>query len=168
MQLISIGFGRAALPLDFVNQLRRLRERGIVRLVDAAFVAKDEHDGLTTIKVSDLDEDETVLLGMVAGAFVGYGALGEKGIDLGAEVGAMSSEDGFFGLSSDELDEIADRIPRGTAATFIMLEHLWAIGLKEAMRNAGGEVIGQGWITPETLIAMGKSMADEADAGNNH
>ena len=154
------------MPCDFINQLRRLRERGIVRLVDAAFVAKDEHDGLTTIKVSDLDEDEAVLLGMVAGALVGYGALGEKGIDLGADIGAMSSEDGFFGLSQDDLDEIADRIPRGTAATFIMLEHLWAIGLKEAMRNAGGEVIGQGWISPATLIAMGESMAEEADAEN--
>jgi len=168
MQLISIGFGRAALPLDFINQLRRLRERGVVRLVDAAFVAKDEHDGLTTIKVSDVDEDEAVFLGMIAGALVGYGALGDKGIDLGAEVGAISSEDGFFGLSKDDLDEIADRIPRGTAATFILLEHLWAVGLKEAMRNVGGEVIGQGWITPATLIAMGQSMAEEAEASNNH
>src|SRR3954451_23864165 len=95
MQLISIGFGQAALPLDFINQLRRLRERGVVRLVDAAFVAKDEHDGLTTIKVTDIEADEAVFLGMVAGALVGYGALGEKGMDLGAEVGAISSEDGF-------------------------------------------------------------------------
>jgi len=168
LQLITIGFGQAALPLDFINQLRRLRERGVVRLVDAAFVAKDEHDGLTTIKATDIEADEAVFLGMVAGALVGYGALGEKGMDLGAEVGAISSEDGFFGLSKDDLDEIADRIPRGTSATFILLEHLWAIGLKEAMRNSGGEVIGQGFITPATLIAMGRSMAEEADALNNH
>ena len=45
------------------------------------------------------------------------------------------AEDGLFGLSSDDIDEIADRIPRGTAATFILLEHLWAIELKEAIQS---------------------------------
>ncbi|HEY7030564.1 MAG TPA: hypothetical protein VH482_04505 [Thermomicrobiales bacterium] len=166
LQLIVIGFGRAEIPLDFVNQLRRLRDAGIVRLVDAVFVSKDEHDDLNTIKVSDLSADEAVLLGTIAGALVGYGALGEEGIDRGAEIGMLSGEDGLFGLSRDDVDEIADRIPRGTAATFILLEHLWAIGLKEAVRNADGAVIGQGWITPETLVAMGKQMAEEAEANS--
>ena len=40
MQLVVIGFGQAALPLDFVNQLRRLRDDGIVRLVDAYSLPK--------------------------------------------------------------------------------------------------------------------------------
>ncbi len=164
MQLIVIGFGHASLPLDFVNQLRRLREAGVVRLLDAVFIAKDEHENLNAIKVTDLDEDETILLGAIAGALVGYGAIGDEGIERGAEIGRLSSEDGIFGLSSDDLDEIADRIPRGTAATFLLLEHLWAIGLKEAIRNADGAVIGQGWITPETLIEVGKKMAEEAEA----
>src|SRR5689334_12812641 len=150
IQLVVIGFGHTALPLDFVNQLRRLREQGIVRLVDAVFVSKDEHGELNAIKVTDLDPDEAAFLGAMAGALFGYGALGEEGIDRGAEVGALSSEDGVFGLSSDDIDEIADRIPRGTAAAFILLEHLWAIGLKEAVRVADGKVIGQGFITPET------------------
>jgi uncharacterized membrane protein len=162
LQLIVIGFGHASLPLDFVNQLRRLRDAGVVRLVDAVFVAKDEHDGLTSIKVSDISQDEAVLLGTIAGALIGYGAIGDEGIDLGAEIGSLSSEDGLFGLSTDDIDEIADRIPRGTAAAFILLEHLWAIGVKEAVRNADGQVIAQGWITPSTLVAMGEKMAEEA------
>lgn len=164
MQLVVIGFGHAALPLDFVNQLRELRDAGVVRLVDAVFVAKDEHDNLNAIKVSDISEDEAVLLGTIAGALIGYGAIGEEGIDRGAEIGALSSEDGIFGLSTDDIDEIADRIPRGRSVTFILLEHLWAIGLKEAIRNADGAVIAQGWITPATLIAMGEKMAEEAGA----
>ncbi|MFL5759681.1 MAG: DUF1269 domain-containing protein [Thermomicrobiales bacterium] len=165
MQLIVIGFGHAALPLDFVNQLRKLREAGVVRLVDAVFVAKDEHDELTAVKQSDISKEESVLLGTIVGALVGYGAVGQTGIELGAEIGSLSSEDGLFGLSTDDIDEIADRIPRGTAATFILLEHLWAIGLKEAVRNADGQVIAQGWITPTTLVAMGEKMAEEAGVG---
>jgi uncharacterized membrane protein len=164
MQLIAIGFGHASLPLDFVNQLRQLRDAGVVRLVDAVFVAKDEHDNLNAIKVSDITAEEAVLLGTIAGALIGYGAIGEEGIDRGAEIGKLSSEDGLFGLSTDDIDEIADRIPRGTAATFILLEHLWAIGVKEAIRNADGQVIAQGWITPATLVAMGERMAEEAGA----
>jgi len=164
MQLIVIGFGRAALPLDFVNQLRRLRDAGVVRLVDAVFVAKDEHAGLTSIKVTDISEDEAVLLGTIAGALFGYGALGEAGIDRDAEIGMLSAEDGVFGLSSDDIDEIADRIPRGTAAAFLLVEHLWAIGVKEAIHNAEGVVIAEGFITPKTLIEMGRELTDENGA----
>jgi len=164
MQLIAIGFGHASLPTNFVDELRRLRDAGVVRLVDAVFVAKDEHDKLNTIRVSDITPEEAVLLGTIAGALVGYGAIGEEGIDRGAEIGMLSSDDGLFGLSTDDVDEIADRIPRGTAATFILVEHLWAIGLKEAIHDAAGQVIAQGWITPATLVAMGEQMAEEAES----
>ena len=78
--IVVIGFGQAALPLDFVNQLRRLRDDGIVRLVDAVFVSKDEHGDLNEIRASDLSEEEAVLLGTLAGALFGYGAAGEEGV----------------------------------------------------------------------------------------
>jgi uncharacterized membrane protein len=164
LQLIAIGFEHASLPLNFVNQLRQLRDAGVVRLVDAVFVAKDEHDNLNALQVTDLAKDEVLLLGTIVGALIGYGAIGEQGIDRGAEIGMLSSEDGLFGLSADDIDEIADRIPRGSAATFILLEHLWAIGVKDAIREADGQVIAQGWLTPTTLIAMGERMAEEAGA----
>jgi|SwirhisoilCB1_FD_contig_91_1482012_length_1520_multi_2_in_0_out_0_3 uncharacterized membrane protein len=161
MQLIVIGFGEAALPLDFVNQLRRLRQAGIVRLVDAVFISKDEHGDLNEIQVSDLSKDEAVLLGTIAKALVGYGVAGEEGAEI-ALLEGLAPEGGEFGLDSEDIDEIADLIPRGTAAAFLMVEHLWAIGLKEAIRNADGTVIAHGWITPATLVAMGEEAAAEA------
>src|SRR5687767_14855074 len=141
LQLLVIGFAQAALPLDFVNQLRRLRDDGIVRLVDAVFVAMDEHGDLTEIRATDFSEEEAVLFGALAGALFGYGAAGEEGAALGAVAGGLATEGGEFGLDDDDIDEIADRIPRGTAAAFILLEHLWAIGLKEGLRNANGVVV---------------------------
>jgi uncharacterized membrane protein len=164
IQLVVLGFGQAALPLDFVNQLRRLRDDGIVRLVDAVFVAKDEHGDLNEIRASDLSEDEAILLGTLAGALFGYGAAGEEGAVLGAEFGGLAGEAGEFGLDREDIDEIADLIPRGSAAAFLLLEHLWAIGLKESLRNANGEVIAHGWVTPASLIAMGEEAAAEAEA----
>jgi uncharacterized membrane protein len=165
MQLLVIGFGQAALPLDFVNQLRRLRDDGIVRLVDAVFVAKDEHGDLTEIRASDVSEDEAVLLGTLAGALFGYGAAGEEGAQLGAELGGLAAEAGEFGLEGEDIEEIADLIPRGSAAAFILLEHLWAVGLKESLQNTNGVVLAHGWVTPATLIAMGEAAA-EAGAGD--
>jgi uncharacterized membrane protein len=161
IQMVVLGFGEAALPLDFVNQLRRLRDDGIVRLVDALFVSKDEHGDLTEIRASDITKDEAILLGTLAGGLFGYGAAGEEGLEVGAELGMLAAEEGEFGLDSDDIDQIADLIPRGSAAAFILLEHLWAIGLKEAVGNANGAVIAHGWITPATLIASGAELVAE-------
>jgi uncharacterized membrane protein len=161
IQLVALGFGEAALPFDVVNQLRRLRDAGIVRLVDAVFISKDEHGELNEIRTSDLGEDEAVLLGTLSGALFGYGAAGEEGVEIGAEIGMLAAAEGEFGLSEEHIAEIADLIPPGTATAFILLEHLWAIGLKESVINTGGTVIAQGWITPATLIAMGQELADE-------
>ena len=166
MQLLVIGFGQAALPLDFVNQLRRLRDDGVVRLVDAVYVAKDEHGDLTEIRVTDFSEEEMAIFGTLAGALFGFGAAGEEGAVMGAVIGEMGAEAEDFGLDSDDMDEIADRIPRGSSAAFILLEHLWAIGLKESLRNTNGAVIAHGWLTPATLIAMGEQAAAVAGAGD--
>jgi uncharacterized membrane protein len=166
MQLLVIGFGQAALPLDFVNQLRRLRDDGVIRLVDAVYVAKDEHGDLTEIRVTDFSEEEMAIFGTLAGALFGFGAAGEEGAVMGAVIGEMAAEAEDFGLDSDDMDEIADRIPRGSAAAFILLEHLWAIGLKESLRNTNGAVIAHGWLTPGTLIAMGEQAAAMAEAGD--
>jgi uncharacterized membrane protein len=123
-------------------------------------VAKDEHGALTQIRSTDFSQEETALFGALAGALFGFGAAGEEGAILGAVAGGLAAEGGEFGLDRDDMDEIADRIPRGTASAFILLEHLWAIGLKESLRNANGTVIAHGWLTPATLIAMGEEAAE--------
>jgi uncharacterized membrane protein len=161
IQMIVLGFEEAALPLDFVNQLRRLRDDGIVRLVDAVFISKDQHGDLNEIKATDLSQDELVLLGTLAGALLGYGAAGDKGMELGAQGGMLAAEGGEFGIDNDDIDQIADLIPRGSAVAVLLLEHLWAIGLKEAVGNANSTVIANGLITPATLIAKGAELAED-------
>jgi uncharacterized membrane protein len=161
LQLVVIGFGRAAIPMDFVNQLRRVREEGIVRVVDAEFISKDEHGDINSIQATDLSQEEAALFGTLARALFGYGAAGEEGALLGIDSALARAETGEFGLSEDDIDEIADLIEPGTAALFLLFEHVWAKGLKEAVRNANGEVIAQGFITPATLIAMGQDAMDE-------
>ena len=164
IQLVVVGFGQASLPFDLVNQLRRAREDGVVRIISATFLAKDEHGDVDVIKHTDLSDEERTELGGIAGALLGLGAAGEEGAALGAEVGALAAEQGEFGLTLDELAEIADQIPFGSSALMLLFEHVWAIGIKEAVQNAGGFVLAQGFVTPATLVAIGADLAADAAA----
>lgn len=160
IQLVVIGFGQAALPLDLVDQLRQARKDGVVRIISATFIAKDDHGDVEVIKHTDLTDEERTELGLIAGALLGLGADGQEGAVLGGEIGALAAEQGEFGLTPDELLEIADRIPFGGSALMLLFEHVWAIGLKEAVHDAHGIVLAQGFITPESLVALGAELAD--------
>ncbi len=160
IQLLVVTFPSPDIPMDLRNQLRKVREQGIVRMVDAIFISKDEHSELAMLQGSDLDEEEAAFMGMMAGAFFGYGAGGEAGIEIGAEAGLAASSEGIFGMSESDLFEVADRIPAGSAALFLLLEHVWAHGLRESLATSQGTMIAQGWITPESLVSLGATSAD--------
>ena len=160
LQMVVITFSKPDIPMDLRNQLKKVRDQGLVRMVDAVFVSKDEHGDLAVLEGSDLETDEVELLGIMARAFFGYGAAGEEGLEAAVESGLESSGRDIFGLDEDDLLEIADSIPAGSSALFILLEHAWAIGLREAVVNSQGNVVANGWITPETLMAMGAETAD--------
>jgi uncharacterized membrane protein len=155
MQLLVVTFASPDFPMDLRNQLKQVREQGIVRMVDAVFVSKDEHSELSMLQGSDLDDEEAAFMGMMAGALFGYGAAGDEGLEVGAAVGLAAASEGIFGMTENDLYEVADRIPAGSAALFILLEHIWAHGLREAMASSQGTVIAQGWITPESLVSLG-------------
>jgi uncharacterized membrane protein len=162
MQMVVITFPKPEIPMDLRNQLRQVRDQGLVRMVDAVFVSKDEHTDIAVLEGSDLDEDEFALLGILARAFFGYGAAGESGLEAAIASDLETPGRDIFGLDEDDLLEIADSIPAGSAALFILLEHVWALGLREAVVSSRGNVIANGWITPETLAAVGAA-ADAFD-----
>jgi hypothetical protein len=54
---------------------------------------------------------------------------------------------------------IADTIPAGTAAAVALIEHRWAIPLRDAVRRAGGVALADTWVHPEDLVAAGAAAA---------
>ena len=77
---------------------------------------------------------------------------------LGAVAGAISALDEYeYGLDEEALSSIADDIPAGGAAMMLVVEHVWAIGFRNAMRDSGGILIAQDFLSPEALIALGAS-----------
>jgi uncharacterized membrane protein len=153
VQIMVVSFDEPNFNGEILPELRRLREHDIVRLVDLVVVSKDGSGDIEAIELSDLSESEREDLGAIAGALIGLGEAGEDGMEEGAIAGALAAEDGFLG--EEAVWSIADTIPMGTTAAVALLEHRWAIPLRDAIRRAGGRALADTWIHPEDLVALG-------------
>ena len=97
----------------------------------------------------------------MVGALIGFGAAGEEGAEQGAIDGAAALADGH--VFDEEVWYVEDAIPNGTAAAVALLEHRWAIPLREGIRNAGGFHLADAWIHPADLVGIGLLEAEEAE-----
>jgi uncharacterized membrane protein len=156
VQMLVVGFDDANFQGEILPELRRLREKDVIRLIDLVVVEKDAAGDITSVEVSDLSEEEAAEFGAIAGALVGLGADGGEGMEEGAIAGAEAAEEGVFG---DELVwSVADAIPFGSTAAVALIEHRWAIPLRDAIRRAGGVTTADAWVHPEDLIAAGAAL----------
>ena len=136
-----------------VEELQRLRDVDQIRVVDAVFVMR-EGDEVAAVTVSELDDDERAELRALVGALIGLGVAGDAGLQAGAELGASADDDAPHAAQLVAA-EVLDDLPEGSSALVLAIEHLWAIPLRDAVRDAGGLVLGHRSITPEDLIALG-------------
>jgi uncharacterized membrane protein len=156
LQLFVIGFEDPAFDGSIVEELVKLREAGLVRVVDMLGIYKDDSGNVVAAEASDLDIDEAMAYGAWVGALLGLGAAGAEGLEAGAFEGALVAENEYeYGLDEEALASLAEDIPPGGAALLGVIEHRWAIPLRNAVRNQGGIVIAQDFLNPESLIALG-------------
>jgi len=135
------------------EELARLSDIGQIRIVDAVFVMRDG-DAAATLSVSDLDDDQRAELRSAVGALIGLGVAGAEGAVAGADLGASVDADAptAAGMLAEGL---LDELPDGSSALVLAIEHLWAIPLRDAVRDAGGIVLGHRSLTAEDLVALG-------------
>jgi uncharacterized membrane protein len=162
--MLVIAFDDPDFHGQIYEELRKVRETGIIRLIDLQFVYKDEDGNVAAFEATDLSEEERQRFGAVVGGLIGYGAAGEEGARAGAELGAMQVAEHDYGLTDDDMDSIGDAIPRNSAAAIMLIEHRWAIEFRDAVRSAGGLVLAQGMLTPERLLSVGAALADAVEA----
>ena len=67
-------------------------------------------------------------------------------------------------LNTEDIMAIAEEIPKGTAASILLVEHLWAKKLKELAIKQDGIVLAEGFIRPIELVALGAELAEGAKA----
>ena len=163
VQLIVLGFNHPNFHGEVIAELERLRETDTVRVVDSIVVYKDADGELEVEHLSNLTQEEAIEYGTKIGALIGLGIEGEEGMEAGAELGAeQAAEEGIHPLSgADEWDVLED-IPNDSAAALVLLEHHWAVPLRDAIARAGGFRISDGFISPLDLVAIGMMTAEEA------
>jgi uncharacterized membrane protein len=162
VQLVVLGFTHPDFHGEVIEELERLRESDTVRVIDALAVYKDADGELEVEHLSNLTQDEAVELGTKVGALIGLGIEGEEGAIAGAEAGAEATAEGVHMFSDEEAWDVLEEIPNDSAAALILLEHHWAIPLRDAIARAGGFRISDGFISPLDLVEIGLLSAEEA------
>jgi uncharacterized membrane protein len=163
VQLIVLGFQDPDFHGEVIAELERLRVSDTVRVIDALAVHKGPDGELEVAHLSNLTRDEAVELGSTVGALIGLGIDGEEGFVAGAEAGAEAASEGIEVFSDEEAWDVLEEIPNDSAAALILLEHQWAVPLRDAIARAGGFRISDGFISPADLVAIGLLAEEDAE-----
>ena len=162
VQLIVLGFQHPEFHGEIIAELERLRESDTVRVIDALAVYKDAAGEIEIEHLSNLSTDEAIELGSKIGALIGLGIEGEEGMEAGAVAGAEAAADGVQVFTDDDAWDVLEDIPNDSAAALILLEHHWAVPLRDAIARAGGMRLSDGFISPLDLVGIGLVSAEEA------
>jgi hypothetical protein len=112
---------------EIAPALGKLVESNTIRIIDLAFVGKDEDGSVAAFELSDVDEDV------------------RRGLDaLGLEATGLLGEE-------DLMDAAADLEP-GSSAAMLLWEDIWAAELASALRGAGGELVAIGRIPHDVVM----------------
>jgi hypothetical protein len=143
VQILAVGFREGArFEGRIAEQIDQLEQADIIRVLDFVFLHRDEATGaLVRMDYDGPDRDGrvTVLL---------EGAPGNGG-GRTADGAAVA-----FRLSADDIREVADALDPGTSAGFIIFEHVWARGLKQAIADTEGVPFAEGFLTPDAVAAL--------------
>lgn len=136
VQVLVVGFDQPRFSGEVLAEFARLRDAGIVRLVDVLVVSRTEDGALETVEISD-----------TVGANLG---------GLAAEV--LAQPEGAVGGDVDTADvdaasiwSLADAIPIGGTAAVALIEHVWAAPLSAAIQRAGGTLLEETWLARQDV-----------------
>lgn len=166
ISLLAIEFPDISkLKGELLKETLELSKAGIIRVIGLMAVAKDDKGQFASIQLTELSPEDRMKLGAGIGALIGLGAAGEAGVQPGWEAGAeMVAAKKEFGLTKEQIRDIAMDIPPNTAVGLILIEHLWAKKFKEIGLATGGHVLANAFISPESLVALGSALAEGAEA----
>jgi hypothetical protein len=133
--IVEFPAGRQDFTGEGAEELIRLHDAGIIRVMDILILVKDEDGSVEAMELSDLPE------------------LGEL-----ERIEAQLAQT----LAEDDVVHLAAAMDPGSAAAAIVYENVWAAPFASAMRRAGGQLIANGRIPIQALIAAVE--ADEAEA----
>src|ERR1700742_1256619 len=112
---------------ELAPHLVDLVDRGLIRILDLTFIAKDEEGNVAALEIADV---------------------GGEVVELAVFEGASS---GLIG--DEEVDQAGAALEPGTAAALLVYENAWAAPFASAVRRSGGQLVASGRIPVEDVIA---------------
>jgi hypothetical protein len=151
VQLLTVGFGPdAKFEGRIVEELMALEDSGQIRVLDLLFVQKEPSGALVCADYQAEGMGETVaaLLGLPL-----------ESLREAEAVFPSLTQSNAFGLTLEQIRELARELDPGTAAGFVLLEHKWARRLREAIRDTYGLPLAEGFLTEEALETVVAELA---------
>jgi hypothetical protein len=148
-----LGFPNSDFHGEIIAELERMRDTDMIRVIDALAVYKDKDGNLEVEHLSNLSTEEAVELGSKVAALIGLEIHGEPADPTGADADE---------LFDDQEWDVLDEIPLDSAAALILIEHHWAVPLRDAIARAGGFRLADAFVSPLDLVSIGLLTADEA------
>src|SRR5260221_1978535 len=137
LEYLVVGFEGNRFTGQILRELRAAHDKGIIRVVDLLVLTKDESGNLAAMELSDLSGEEAEQLGPIAGDLLQV-------------------------LEPDDVEAVASNIPKNSSAGLLLFEHTWAVGLKEAIMNAGGIPLAGGLVAPVVVQLLEAELAEAA------
>jgi hypothetical protein len=135
----------------------------LIRVIDLLFLMKEDDGFVHGLQATDIFGPEADDFGSVLNQLLGDlpSITPEQAAALRDDLEASAHE---YGLSAAEIQSLAAEIAPGTAIGLLLVEHVWAIGLSSAVRNAEGRMVAQGFLTQDTLLAIGTELNTIAES----
>jgi hypothetical protein len=124
---------------SIAREIAKVVENGTIALVDVVFISRDSDGHPVVLELDNKDDPR----------FAGFHSL------VAGSVGLFTPED---------LAEIAESLPENTSGLVVLFEHRWAIGIKDALRDAGGFLVARSVIPPEVIEEVSAELDAEAAA----
>lgn len=160
VQLLVVGFDQPNFQGEVLAELQSLKENDVVRVIDILVANKDAAGEVETVQISDLSANEAQELGEVVKALIGLGEIAGGDPEGAAKIWSSDEQPG---LTEEDLLDVLAEIPPNTAVAIALLEHRWAIPMREAIVRAGGFPILDSWVHPRDLVEVGLLAAAEAE-----
>jgi hypothetical protein len=163
IQLIAIEFDSLdRLQGHILDEIDDLIPLSAVRILDVLFVAKEENGDLVALEMGEMGEEAgDEALGTLIGQLMGFSFEGDE--DEG-QVPTGIDDESPIGFGPADIERIGDDLAPGTGAALLLVEHRWAAGVRDAVIEAGGRMVAQGFLTPTGLLLIGAELAATADA----
>ena len=158
LQILAVAFHKPDFKGKIRDELQKLRDQKLVRIVDGLVIQKSETGEIAAIEESDITKDESKAYGAMIGGWIGLGTGSTTtAMETSKHMAEAFSERYQFGLDKEDLQEMAADLPKGDAALILLIEHKWLTPLRNAMREGGGTLLAQDFLSPELLMSVGQA-----------